>query len=82
MTETQIRLYDIEYDTDGEDFDPADIEDLELPEEITTTLEEMGWDGEENMEEFVSEYAADYVSDQFGWLVKSLSFKIIKETEE
>lgn len=82
MAETQIKLYDIEYDTDGEDFDSDEMEDLELPEEITTTLEEMGWDGEENMEEFISEYGADYISDQFGWLVKSFSFNIIKETNE
>lgn len=75
MTETKIKLYDIEYDTDGED--------VELPDEIMTTLKEMGWDveydKEENIEEFVMGNGADYISDQTGWLVESFSIEIIKD---
>ena len=74
MTENKIKLYDIEYDTDGED--------VELPDEIITTLEEMGWDAEndkeENIEEFVINNGADHISDKTGWLVETFSVEIIK----
>lgn len=71
MAEIKIRLYEIDYDTDGED--------VELPEEISTTAEEMGWDEDDNIDQFVSENGADFISDQTGWLVNGFLFEIIRK---
>ncbi len=69
MEKTTVRLYDIDFDTDGEDID-------DLPEEINTTLEEMGWEGEGDAEGFVNMNGADFISDQTGWLVNGFCFEL------
>lgn len=69
MENTKVTLYEIDYDTDGEDID-------DLPGEINTTLEEMGWDGEENPDEFIYVNGADFISDQTGWLVNGFYHKL------
>ena len=67
----KIILSEIDYDTDGEDID--------LPKEIVITPEEMGYDESEdgNIEEYIAEHGADYISDTTGWLVEGFNFKIV-----
>lgn len=69
----KIKLFNIVYDTDGHGVD--------LPEEIVTTLEEMGYDVELNgldLHEFVSLNGADYISDETGYMVCSFNFQFVK----
>jgi hypothetical protein len=67
----KIILSEIDYDTDGEDID--------LPKEIVTSPEEMGYDESEDgdLEEYIAEHGADYISDTTGWLVEGFNFKIV-----
>lgn len=70
MKNSKIVLSDIDYDTDGEL--------VELPNVIETTLEEMGWEENENIDDFIMDRGADFISDKTGWLVNSYNYKIIK----
>lgn len=69
MKNTKIILKDIDYDTDGES--------VELPDTIETTLEEMGWEEDENIDDFIMNRGADFISDETGWLVNSFDFELI-----
>lgn len=68
----KVRLFDISYDTDGHDV-------KDLPKVIETTLDEMGWDEDEDPKEFVNETGADFISDTTGWLVNWYRFEITDE---
>lgn len=70
MKNSKIVLSDIDYDTDGEL--------VELPNVIETTLEEMGWDENENIDDFIMDRGADFISDKTGWLVNSYNYVVIK----
>ena len=69
----KVRLFAIEYDTD--ESQPND-----LPKEIITTLNDMGYDHivDGNPNEFVATYGADYISDKTGWLVFEFEFEILR----
>lgn len=67
-----VKLFQIEYDTDGEVID-------DLPKVIYTTLDEMGYteeDGEFN--EFVDMNGADFISDKTGFCVIEFLWEITK----
>lgn len=70
----KVKLFDIEYDTDEEQVSG-------LPNEIITTLEEMGWDEDidGSPEEYISEYGADYISDKTAWLVFRFKYELVKK---
>lgn len=70
----RVKLYDIVYDTDGDDID--------LPIEIVTTLDEMGCDVNEDADEFIKEHGADYISDVTGWLVNSFCYEIVDKPND
>lgn len=70
MKNSKIVLSDIDYDTDGEE--------VELPDIIETTLEEMGWEEDENVDDFIMDRGANFISDKTGWLVNSYNYSIIK----
>ncbi len=66
-----ITFSQIQYDTDGEVVEG-------LPTVITTNSNEIGYseydDGD--LEWYVAEYGADYISDHTGWLVNGFNFEI------
>lgn len=67
-----VKLFQIEYDTDGEVID-------DLPKVIHTTLVEMGYteeDGEFN--EFVDMNGADFISNETGFCVIEFLWEITK----
>jgi hypothetical protein len=66
-----IKLFNIDYDTDGEE--------VELPSEIDCTPEDMGYDPNEDgdIESFIQERGADYISDTTGWLVNGYEYKVV-----
>lgn len=65
----KVKLYNIEYETDGEV--------VTQPKEITTTLQEMGWSEYDlSPAAYIDECGADYISDVTGWLVKSFKYTI------
>jgi len=70
---TQIELYNINYETDGCV--------VELPTKINTTLGQMEcdfeWLKEIGIDNWMNECGADYISNQTGWLVDNFEFKII-----
>lgn len=70
MKNTKVILKDIDYETDGEE--------VELPDTIETTLYEMGWEDDENVDDFIMDRGADFISDKTGWLVNSYNYTVIK----
>jgi hypothetical protein len=77
MEEIKVKLSAIDYDTDGEAIEG-------LPTEMVTTLSEMGYDpengyNEDDVYEWLRENAADYVTEQTGWLVNSLYSELMDE---
>lgn len=68
----KVRLFDIEYDTDGEVID-------DLPKTIHTTLEEMSYTEEDgDISEFVYLNGADFISDKTGFCVSKFLWEIVK----
>lgn len=70
---TKVKFYDIDYDTDGEN--------INLPIEINTTLDEMGYDVDEDADEFIKEHGAEYISNTTGWCVNSFSFNVETDSQ-
>lgn len=72
MEDTKVKLFEINYETDGEEVD--------LPNVIEATLVKMGWtEGEDvDKDDFISIYGADFISNETGWLVNSFSYEIMK----
>lgn len=71
MKNTKVIFSDIDYDTDGES--------VELPGTIETTLHEMEWEeADENIDDFIMDRGANFISDKTGWLVNSYNYSIIK----
>jgi len=66
----KIKITNISYETDGQD--------VNLPTEIYTTPEEMNCDEGDDIEWFVDEHGAEYITSITGWLVNGFSFEIEK----
>lgn len=65
-----VKFFNIRYDTDGENISG-------IPEEVNTTMEEMGWDEDVwDVEDFINEHGADFISDKTGWCVFGYEYKI------
>jgi hypothetical protein len=66
----KANLFDICYDTDGEDIDglPPYLV-MEVPSEIKTMREANDW---------VWQEGADYISDHTGWCVKGFNFDVVR----
>ena len=72
-----IKLFDIVYDTECPCWENS--EDLDIPKEMTTTPDELGWsESEGDLEEYVMLQSADFISDRTGWCVISFRFSIDK----
>ena len=71
---SKVKFYDIDYDIDDED-----LEDLDLPKQLETSLANLDDEisSESEARNYVSMYGADYISDVTGFSVNSFDFDIV-----
>lgn len=67
-----IRVTDIVWDVDG--YDPAEFE---LPSDVDLTEEQIDYDIDENGYQDLDEAITDYLSDEYGWLVRTFNFEVL-----